>query len=335
MHTLPDPDLLKSLGNLGLVRFTDNVIFEALSGGVSSDIWRVETDGHYFCVKRALAKLKVKADWFAPIERNLFEVAWLQVANEVDPGSAPLVLAHDAAAMVCAMVYLDPATHSNWKSDLLAGKVDKTVASEVVARLVRIQSGTAGLEEIQPGLPDIEIFHAIRLEPYLEALAPLHPDLRETLFHLSERTRASHLVMIHGDVSPKNILVGPTGPVFIDAECACIGDPAFDLAFCLNHFLLKCLWRPDMTNNYLECYAVMYASYLEMVTWEASDDFEFRAASLLPGLFLARVDGKSPVEYIDSDRDRQKVRRCARRLLMNPPERLSEVADAWRLELTG
>ena len=333
MYASPDPDLLDNLGNLGLISSMDNATFEALNGGVSSDIWHVKSDGRSFCVKRALAKLKVKADWFAPIERNLFEVAWLQVANEIVPGAAPKVLAHDKATMVCAMAYLEPATHSNWKSDLMAGRIDRNVASQVGARLGQIHSGTAGRDEIQPGLPDIEIFHAIRLEPYLEALATPHPDLKEQLFRLSERTRTIHLVMIHGDVSPKNILVGPSGPVFIDAECACIGDPAFDLAFCLNHFLLKCLWRPDMTNDYLDCFADMYASYMEMVTWESTDDIEARAASLLPGLFLARVDGKSPVEYIDSDRDRQKVRRCARQLLKYPPEQLSQVADAWRVEL--
>ena len=88
-----------------------------------------------------------------------------------------------------------------------------------------------------------------------------------------------------------------------------------------------------MTNDYLDCFADMYASYMEMVTWESTHYIEARAASLLPGLFLARVDGKSPVEYIDSDRDRQKVRRCARQLLKYPPEQLSQVADAWRVEL--
>ncbi len=140
--------------------------------------------------------------------------------------------------------------------------------------------------------------------------------------------------MIHGDVSPKNILLGPDGPVFLDAECACIGDPAFDIAFCLNHFLLKCLWTPSAKNDFIACFDAMASNYLSTVDWENSDILEQRAASLLPALFLARVDGKSPVEYIRKESDREKVRQCARALLFKPPSRLIDAANAWEKELS-
>jgi Ser/Thr protein kinase RdoA (MazF antagonist) len=92
------------------------------------------------------------------------------------------------------------------------------------------------------------IFHAIRLEPYLLATARAHPDRAAALEKLAKTTARTKLTLVHGDVSPKNILIGPQGPVFIDAECAWFGDPAFDLAFCLNHLLLKCLWVPSAAN---------------------------------------------------------------------------------------
>ena len=139
--------------------------------------------------------------------------------------------------------------------------------------------------------------------------------------------------MIHGDVSPKNILVGPAGPVFLDAECACIGDPAFDLAFCLNHLLLKSLWNPAARESFNACFEAMAQSYLAGVDWEPAAGLEARAASLLAGLFLARVDGKSPVEYITAEADREGVRRCARGLLIAPPESLKAVLAAWNEEL--
>ncbi len=60
---------------------------------------------------------------------------------------------------------------------------------------------------------------------------------------LSAGTLAAKIALVHGDVSPKKVPAGPRGPVFLDAECAWYGDPAFDLAFCLNHLLLKCLWN--------------------------------------------------------------------------------------------
>ena len=113
--------------------------------------------------------------------------------------------------------------------------------------------------------------------------------------------------MIHGDVSPKNILVGPRGPVFLDAECACIGDPAFDLAFCLKHLLLKCLWVPAARVALLDSFHRMFEAYLSGVDWEAPAALEVRCAELLPALFLARVDGKSPVEYVTTEDDKERV----------------------------
>lgn len=330
---IPDEEVLGSLMGLGLLDKPASARFQALTGGVSSDIWKVETAGRVLCVKRALAKLKVEADWFAPVERSRYEVAWYRVANEKVPGSAPRILAYDDKAMLCVMEYLDPQTHSLWKSALRDGRADRKQATHAGAILGRIHAEAAKDNAAKAQFPRRDIFQAIRLEPYLEATAAKHPDLQEQLFSLSRRTAATCLTMIHGDVSPKNILLGPKGPVFLDAECACIGDPAFDIAFCLNHFLLKCLWAPQSKGDFLACFDAMSSHYLAEVDWEASDALEARAASLLPGLFLARVDGKSPVEYITNEEDREKVRRSARALLFDPPARLSDVADAWAKEL--
>ena len=330
----PDAAMLQSLKNLGLLEDATNAEFEALTGGVSSDIWKVSADGRSYCVKRALSKLKVEADWFAPVERNRYEVAWYRIANRFMPGSAPAILAHDEAAMLCAMEYLDPAQHKLWKSELRDGHADPETAAQVGSALGKIHAGCAGNAEIEKQFPDQEIFQMIRLEPYLEATADKHPDLAKQLFKLSRRTASTRLTLIHGDVSPKNILLGPNGPVFLDAECACIGDPAFDLAFCLNHFLLKCLWTPSATDQFLECFRAMTASYLSEVNWEEPPQLEARAASLLPGLFLARVDGKSPVEYITKESERNQVRQCARPLLFDPPSDLKTIAIAWQQELS-
>jgi 5-methylthioribose kinase len=331
----PDQTIVESLRKAGLLAEGETVTFEALTGGVASDIWKVETASRVFCVKRALPKLKVKADWFAPVERNRFEVAWYRIAAEIVPGAAPRVLAHDDEAMLFAMEFLDPVTHKLWKSELRDGRADRALAAEAGRRLGRIHAGTAGDKNVEAQFPRADIFHAIRLEPYLEATAEKHPDLKEQLFALSRRTGQTRLAMIHGDVSPKNVFMGPKGPVFLDAECACIGDPAFDIAFCLNHFMLKCLWTPGARDAFMAAFDAMAAHYLAEVNWEAADALEARAASLLPGLFLARVDGKSPVEYIVEETARDMVRRTAKPLLRSPPDRLAAVADAWKKELNA
>ena len=332
-HHTPDQVMLEALTQAGLLEAAAANRFEPLTGGVSSDIWKITTPERVFCVKRALSKLKVAADWLAPIERNRYEVAWYQVVHNILPGAAPQILYHDEKAMFCAMSYLDPDTHRLWKSELAAGRAEPQHAAQAGECLARIHSATANNESVWAQFPSNDIFHAIRLEPYLEATANRHPDLKAQLFALSRRTADIRLTLVHGDVSPKNILMGPNGPVFLDAECACIGDPAFDLAFCLNHLLLKCLWNPSAQAGYFACFEAMAQTYLALVDWEAPEEFEARTASLLPGLFLARIDGKSPVEYIRTETDKNHVRRCARQALLTPPKRLLDLLAAWQEEL--
>ena len=148
-------------------------------------------------------------------------------------------------------------------------------------------------------------------------------------------TANTHTALVHGDVSPKNILAGPEGPVFLDAECAWYGDPAFDLAFCLNHFLLKCLARPASVDAFLKSFDALAESYLEAVTAEPRGDIEARTARLLPGLFLARVDGKSPVEYLTREADKDCVRKNAGAWLKKPTGRLADIRRLWGDALSG
>jgi aminoglycoside phosphotransferase (APT) family kinase protein len=287
---------------------------EALTGGVSSDIWRVDLLRGPVCVKRALPRLRVAQLWEAPVERNRYERLWLQAAGEAVPGCTPNVLSWDDEQGLFAMQYLD---YPVWKERLRLGEADAAFAGKVGAALASIHAATAGRSEVARRFPTDAIFHAIRLEPYLVATARKHPDLEGKLIGLVNRTAASHVALVHGDVSPKNILVAPQGPVFLDAECAWYGDPAFDLAFCLNHLVLKSFWVPNPALQ--KCFESLKDHYLAGVTWESS--IEERVATLLPGLLLARVDGKSPVEYLDEGK-REQVRQLARRLLLAEEKRL-------------
>jgi aminoglycoside phosphotransferase (APT) family kinase protein len=320
-------DLLgKFLENSGLGRPTR---METLSGGVSSDIWRVELADRVVCVKRALPRLRVAQLWEAPIERNRYERQWLQLAREALASSAPEVLAWDDAGGLFAMECLE---YPVWKGVLREGRADAAFAARVGAALGTIHARTAGRREVAERFATDAIFHAIRLEPYLLATAARHPDL-PVLQALQERTAATRHCLVHGDVSPKNILVAPRGPVFLDAECAWYGDPAFDLAFCLNHLLLKCLWVPRARQGFLQCFDALAGSYLGKIDWEPPAAVEERTATLLPGLLLARVDGKSPVEYLDAS-GQDFVRRTARGLLSSPPTTLKALRNAWQESLT-
>ena len=301
-----------------------------LTGGVSSDIWRVDLDnGRSLCVKRALPQLKVAAEWMAPVSRNAFEWAWIRFAFDLLPDAVPRPLAHDEAAGLFAMGFLDPASHPVWKQQLLVGHVDPATAAAVGRTLGVLHGASAHRADLAAAFDTGESVHALRLEPYLLATARRHPDLSARLTELAQHTAAWRISLVHGDVSPKNILVGPKGPVLLDAECAWYGDPAFDIAFCLNHLLLKRLPRPDRARELHAAFIAFVEAYFTTVSFEAHHGLEARAAKLLPALFLTRVDGKSPVEYVTQESDRQSVRALAIPLIVKPPSSLRQIASHW------
>jgi aminoglycoside phosphotransferase (APT) family kinase protein len=330
----PDPAIIAFLRASGLVGAAGTRL-TPLTGGVASDIFKVEADGRVFVVKRALARLRVAQDWRAPVSRNAAEVAWLRRVAEVVPQAVPQVLAHDPAAGMFAMSYFDPARHPVWKLRLLAGEADGRFAAAVGRTIAAIHAATAFSDETAAAFAHDDVFHAIRLEPYLEATAQAHPDLCAALMGLSRDALATKVALVHGDVSPKNILIAGHGPILLDAECAWFGEPAFDLAFCLNHLLLKCLARPPARAGFLRAFDALAAAYLADVSWEPASALEERAARLLPALLLARVDGKSPVEYLTSAADKAAVRAVARPLIAQPAARLAAVRAAFSAELAS
>jgi 5-methylthioribose kinase len=318
---------------LGLAQEHDEVRALPLGGGVSSGICRVDLRSRSYCVKQALPKLKVAKEWNVPIERVFSEIDYLRTVGEIVPGSVPQVIGQDDATKSFVMEFLGP-EFRNWKAQLLDGDVDARIASRVGDVLGRIHSATADRADLARRFANDDNFYAIRLEPYLVESSRVHPNVAGVLLGLAARTAETRRVLVHGDVSPKNVLVGPNRPVLIDAECAWFGDPAFDVAFCLNHFLLKAAHLRQETESLMSCFATMTRAYFAHVHWEPTRELERRAASLLPGLTLARIDGKSPVEYL-AESARDQVRMLAIRLLRQQPTSLETIATFWTGGLTS
>jgi aminoglycoside phosphotransferase (APT) family kinase protein len=328
-HHSPDPQLDAFLIEHRLAAPNEPMSWQALTGGVSSDIWRVDLPGRSLCVKRALSTLEVSARWEAPVSRNAYEWAWMQFAAQHCPDNVPMPLAHDPQLGVFAMSFLAPADHPVWKQQLMTGQVEIGTASAVGHLIGSLHAASADSSELAQAFDTGENFNALRLDPYLMSMSARHPALASRLHTLAQRTASVRTALVHGDVSPKNILIGPKGPVLLDAECAWFGDPAFDLAFCLNHLLLKCLVRPDHADALIMSFKTLTEAYFDEADWELRASLEARAAALLPALLLARVDGKSPVEYLTDDRLRDQVRWVAVPLLHEPAEHLYQVAAAW------
>jgi tRNA A-37 threonylcarbamoyl transferase component Bud32 len=305
------------------------LVVEPLTGGVSSDIVRVTlADGRRFCAKRALPKLKVASDWQAPLERNHFEAAWLRRAGAIVPGLAPAVIGEDSANGVVLLDYLPPEDFLLWKSELLAGRADPATPGRVGDALGRIHAATLGDAAMAAQFATDTLFDALRLDPYLRTLAARQPALAAPILACLEETRTTKLALVHGDVSPKNILVARADghPVLLDAECAWYGDPAFDAAFCLNHLLLKAVHMRALSAVLPDQAMDLFTAWIGHLPLGLRADAERRTATLLSCLMLARVDGKSPVEYLDSD-EQQRVRDIAMPLIVSPPATIEAVVE--------
>lgn len=321
--------LVAALRRMDLVTADETPVLTQLTGGVSSLIVRADTARGPRCVKQALARLKVAAVWEVPVHRNRAEVAWMRTAGAIVPAAVPAILGEDAQDNAFAMAWLPPDRYPVWKAQLRDGIAEPATAAAVGRNLAAIHAATAGDPVVARTFANDADFHAIRLEPYFVATAHKHPECADALHALVRITAGTHMTLVHGDISPKNILVGQGGPVFLDAECAWYGDPAFDLAFCLNHLLLKSVWRPGSTAGFMACFDALCAAYLPAVTWESAARTEARAAALLAGMLLARIDGKSPAEYITTDADRDRVRRFAIPLLLQPERSLHTIRQRW------
>ncbi len=301
-----------------------------LSGGVCSDIFKVAVDdGRVVVIKRLLGRMRVAASWTAPAGRAGREAAWLRLAREVDPYLAPCVLAEAPGGRLFVMEYLDAATHPVWKGLLAAGKVDLAFARAVGASLARLHAATAGRPDIAARFAGDETFRALRIAPFLMHAASRHPDVAPAIRGLAAGLADRKIALVHGDVSPKNILAGPHGPVFLDAETVVFGDPAFDFAFCLSHLLLKALWVRAARQVMMEAFAALHDAYLAAVDWEPPAHLAARAGPLIASLLLARVDGKSPAPYLTDPADQDFVRRQAKAFLHASDLTLADVARIW------
>lgn len=312
--------------SLNLVDLNDATIVTPLAGGVSSDIACVEFRQQKACIKFALEKLKVSEDWYAPVKRNEAEYQWLEFAHSIVPESTPILLGRSAEHNGFVMEYLQGNGTYLWKNALLNAEPGQNEAEKVGAVLGRTHAASSNSETVKQTFQNSEDFAALRLDPYLGFTASQHPKVAAELRALITMLQTHELVLIHGDVSPKNIIFRSGIPVFLDAECATMGDPSFDVAFCLNHLVLKYFHIPASRQLLLTSIKEFWSAYSQHVTWENKDKLQRRICRLLPALMLARIDGKSPVEYL-SEISRGHIRNLALVLVSNPPETVADFLD--------
>lgn len=298
-----------------------------LCGGVSSDIYRVEDGDRIFVVKRALARLRVHDAWHADVSRNRFELAYIRQVAEFLPHAVPKILFAEPEQGYFAMEYFD-ARYRTWKQLLLAGSCNSAHAETAATTLATIHARTWDDKTVRAGFETTKNFHALRTAPYLVTTAARHPQLGEYFALEAERLEATRRCLVHGDFSPKNLLIGGDRFVVIDCEVAWFGDPAFDVAFLLHHLALKAL---HVARKRAECIALCEAAwefYSRALGAKRAAHVNAALPRLLPMLMLARVDGKSPVEYL-AEPEKQRVREFAYAQLGETSNDLGALLRCW------
>jgi 5-methylthioribose kinase len=297
-----------------------------LGGGVSNVVLAVRGGGRRVVVKQALPRLRVADDWPAKRERALTEAEALRLAAQIAPGSAPAVL--DADPDACALTIEEaPDGWVAWKDRLLGGDADPEVARRLGELLGAWHSATSGDEVVARAFDDLEAFDQLRVDPYYRTVARRLPQLAAAVEAYARRMEATHVCLVHGDYSPKNVLVGD-GLWVVDFEVAHCGDPAFDLAFMLNHLLLKRLHVPQAAAALEECAGAFLDAYRAAVPPALEPEPRY-VLGHVGCLMVARVDGKSPAEYLLPD-ERERARAAGTELLLRPPDGLEGAFDALR-----
>ena len=304
----------------------------ALGGGVSNTVILAETPNERFVVKQALPRLRVKDEWLADRNRIFRERdALLDAARLLPRGWVPEVLWSDEPNYLFAMrAAREPSEF--WKNRLLEGRLEPEWARRAGMALGLTIRGSWRSQFFERKYGDHTAFDQLRTDPYYRTIARRNPDIAEHVQEWLPRTAEHRFALTHGDWSPKNMLLTPAGMVFIDYECAHFGDPSFDAAFAINHLILKGFYRPDLAAGYLGLARVFFTWTLSVLPAEALRYFEAATARHLGLLLLARVDGKSPVEYLTGEGQRERVRRAAKRMIC---DRVESLERCFELALAG
>jgi aminoglycoside phosphotransferase (APT) family kinase protein len=330
--TLLDTDeVVPYLRNAGVLPADAQAEVEVLSGGVSSAVFRVECGQLAVVVKQALPQLRVSDEWLSRVERSGTEARAAAVLSRLLPNGRVLPPLYVDQARSLFVMPSAPRGAETWKAKLMRGELESLTAQSVGELLGILHRRSREDPELRKDFADRQDFLALRVDPYLNVTAQRRPRLAATIDEHTRRMLSVTECLVHGDYSPKNLLVGPERAdqvVLVDHEVSHWGDPSFDTAFCLTHLHLKACTFPERAPDFLDLAEVFWRSYLRQASPVDPAAFENHTVGLLGCLLAARVDGKSPAEYLTTEALRERVRRLATTILLEKLSALRCVRDA-------
>ena len=276
-------------------------------GGVSCTVVLVHSGEKLIILKQALEKLKVKEEWLCDPNRMYIEYRSNEIYHALMPDSSPAVFFYDPDNYIYARDAV-PEEWWMWKAELLRGVLNYSAADQAIRTLCTVHNACAKMPEVAAEFADKGIFYNLRVSPYIEFVTARYPQLRAAADEVIRLVMDSAVTLVHGDFSPKNIMTDGHTIQVLDYEVAHYGHPAFDLAFFSTHFILKSVKNRALAPAYLTMLRNMLRVYFETVDCMDASRLERDYLQVLPFIVLARVDGKSPAEYITEDADKDMLR---------------------------
>jgi 5-methylthioribose kinase len=305
---------------------------ELLGGGVSNLVLRVESAEGLFVLKQSRPRLRTRDLWISDIDRVYREQEVMQTLHPLLPAlTVPQILFVDRPNYVFAMSHA-PTESRVWKESLLAGQIDSSMGQLVGSILGRMHDATAANPSLVKPFSDHTVFVQLRVEPFYRRVQERRPEVAAAIQPIVERMLSMKAALCHGDYTPKNILTHDQGFTLVDYETAHYGDPSMDLGLCLCHLILKSFRSPAHRMAIFELTRVFWRAYQRELCSLPISELETHGIEHFGACLLARIDGTSPVDYLPDEPRREAVRRLARKVLWDRPERWEDAIHMAEIE---
>ena len=299
--------------------------FKKLTGGVSSEVYHVKTIKNNYCIKRSLKRLLVKKKWIANTNRIKFEYLWLKHCQNILKRNIPNTYEFNNKKKYIVMEYLKTSQYKTLKQLYFNKIININTIRSISKHLYKIHSSSSNYKTKKTFEGNYKNFYDLRLDPYFNEVGRVYPKYKGYIKKINENYIKHSNTLVHGDFSPKNILVGKNKIIYLDAECCNFGDPVFDLVFFTNHLLIKSIFFKDKSQEFIKLYISFYKEYLSNLSTKNFNSYIDRIIKMTPIMLLSRVDGKSPVEYINKVKIKNIIRKKSFLLLDSKISSLNDI----------
>jgi 5-methylthioribose kinase len=332
---IEQPDqLLQYLNESRRISQNEQIQIHNLRGGISNKTVLIKRPNREaWVLKQALPKLRVDVDWFSDPRRIHAEALALKYLPELaPPGTITAFVFEDKEQNLLAMSAV-PDPHHNLKTLFLSHQIIEDHLYQFGRLIGSIHLKSTSRPDLHKLFDDRSFFESLRIEPYYRYTAQQLPQTAEAINRIINTTLSRRLCLVHGDYSPKNILVHEGKLILLDHEVIHFGDPAFDIGFALAHLLSKAHHIPSHRDRFISAAHLFWSAYHTTIApapW--SLDIDPHAASHALACLLARVAGRSKLEYL-SPQERQHQQEITIKVLANPPTSVLQLIERFQSEL--